>query len=113
MWESAHKQRLSKRWVAGLSDVQREAIYSVLYALAEEVFELIARRKQGETCQEAVETVVGDPSLSLTGHVQVWQPDCLNSTAALDARGSARPRSGATGPGNVIAPGDLSPMPAL
>lgn len=60
-WETAHKERLSREWVAGLDYVQRDAIYSVLYALTEQVFEIIARRTEGETCQEAAETVVGDP----------------------------------------------------
>lgn len=74
VWETAHKERLSRVWVAGLTCVQRDAVYSVLYTLAEEVFEIIARRKEGETCQEAVGTVVGDTP-SFEGYVQVWQLD--------------------------------------
>lgn len=57
-WENALKDWLSEPWIATLNTAQLDAIYSVLYSLAQQVFELNAQRKSGDTCQPAVETTV-------------------------------------------------------
>lgn len=60
-WENALKDWLSKPWITEVNGTQFEAIYTVLYDLAEEVFELNASRKRGDTCQAAVEAAVRVP----------------------------------------------------
>lgn len=60
-WENALKDWLSKPWITEVNDAQFEAIYTVLYDLAEEVFELNASRKRGDTCQAAVKAAVRVP----------------------------------------------------
>lgn len=57
-WEAELVTWLEEPWLTGLDTTQLEAIYSVLYNLAEAVFELNACPDGKRTCEAAVRKIV-------------------------------------------------------
>lgn len=57
-WETDLLEWLGKSWITGLTDIQLEAIYSVLFNLAEDIFQLNAHPDGKQTCEGAVMTTV-------------------------------------------------------
>jgi hypothetical protein len=60
-WETDLLEWLGESWITGLTDIQLEAIYSVLFNLGEEIFQLNAHPDGKQTCEGAAMILLTTP----------------------------------------------------